>query len=59
MTYKRLLKSYYDKNEQLDYGFLSEDDIKAQTKGFKEFVPGVFIRKNCNYFYMTTEEVNR
>lgn len=48
----RLQKLFYDNDKVLDYGLLTEKDIKAQTKGFKEISNGVYTRKNCKYFYI-------
>lgn len=53
---KRLVKEYYDNDIKYDYGYLTDEDIKAQTRGFKEFVEGIFTRQNCNYFYLILEE---
>lgn len=55
MGYKILKKMFYDNDTTYDYGYLSEEEIKAQTRGFKEIDDGVFTRKNCSYFYITLD----
>ena len=53
--YKRMSKFIYETGEERDYGYLSEQQIKAQTKGFsysEECGYGVYKRKGCKFAYI-------